>query len=99
MKKILLLAVVAVAATATSCRKDLTCTCTYEQTDATTIGGVTTTQASSGKTTASYTSIKKKNVDLYENCENRTEVYTSKGGSGNGAYTNVETTVYTCELK
>jgi len=99
MKKILLLAVVAVAATTTSCRKDLTCTCTYDQTDATTTNGVTTTQASSGKTTAAYTSIKKKNVNLYENCENRTEVYNYKGGSGNFAYTTVETTVYTCELK
>lgn len=99
MKKILLFAVVAVAVTSTSCRKDLTCTCTYEQTDATTVGSTTTTQASSGKTTSSYTSVKKKNVNLYDNCENRTEVYTTKSGSGNSAYTNVETTVYTCELK
>lgn len=99
MKRIFIIAVIAVAATTTSCRKDVTCTCTYEQTNATTFGGVTTTTSNSAKTTATYSSVKKNNVNFYEECENRTEVNTTKNGSGSNAYTTVQTTVYTCELK
>lgn len=100
MKKLILFAFVSVAVTTVSCRKDFTCTCTAEiSTTRTPASGSINTYASTQKTTNTHTAISKKNRSLFEDCKDRTEVSTYKGGSGNSAYTNVQTSVYTCELK
>lgn len=98
MKKIILLAFVTVSVSMASCRKSYTCTCDVNQTSARTQAGTTTTTASTTKYSIEMGEIKRKNKG-YIGCDDRTIVTTSTGGSGNSAYTTVNTSEYSCELK
>lgn len=100
MKKLMILAFVSVAVTMASCRKDVNCTCTAEVTTVSSGGsGPSVTTASTQKTTYTQEKIRKKNAGLVTDCNNRTEVTTDKYTFGNVVYTDVNTSVYTCELK
>jgi hypothetical protein len=95
MKKIILLAVVAVAVTGASCRKERTCECSNTSTTVTTFGSnsTTTTNTSSSKYTAS--SQKKSFFRNAWGCYSTksTETNNFTGGSS------VTTTDKTCEVK
>jgi hypothetical protein len=100
MKKLILFAIVSVAVTMASCRKDVNCTCTAEVTTVSSGGsGPTTTIASTQKTTYTQEKIRRKNAGLVTDCNNRTEVNTYKETFQGVTYTDVSTSVYTCELK
>jgi len=98
MKKTLILAVVAVAALTSSCRKDRTCTCSSTWTSTYTQGGVSTSSSGSGNDKFTLVESKKSVAKLYD-CYDKTTTSTSSGGTGTGAYTSVLVTDYTCELK
>ena len=94
MRKIILLAVVAVAVTGASCRKERTCECSTTTTTVTTIGSnsTTTTSTSSGKVTATLKKSYFRNASECFGTKN-TETTNFTGGSSVTTYDS------TCELK
>jgi hypothetical protein len=74
MKKIILLAVVAVSVTMVSCRKELTCECTNTTVFTPAGGGTGSTVSSTTKTTKDKQ--KKKDFRLTESCYNTTATQT-----------------------
>jgi hypothetical protein len=98
MKKIILLAVVAVAVTSASCRKERTCTCSWTNTSTTTFGGASTTSSSTGSDKWTFNELKKRDARVWAECTDHTDTYNYSGGSGSSAYTTVSVTENTCEL-
>lgn len=94
MKKIILLAAVA-SLTLASCAKERTCSCTYNNTAVTTVGGNSTTTTSTS--TDKYTKERdtKKNFRRNELCTNWETSNTQNFGSA----TVVQTVKATCEVE
>ncbi|MBK9283776.1 MAG: hypothetical protein IPM51_05580 [Sphingobacteriaceae bacterium] len=95
MKKIFLLAVIAVAVITTSCKKERVCSCDWTSTTTSSSPGGTVTTASSGTEKWTATDkVKKGWAKENAECYDRTESYTNIWG------TTTQTTVreYTCEL-
>jgi len=106
MKKIILLAVVAVAVTSLSCRKTRTCACTTATSLVTVVGGVSSTNpAGSGYPQTSSDNItmdKQKAIDFKEyggpgggGCYSKTTTNTFTFTGGTGTTTDVQT----CTIK
>ncbi len=98
MKKNIIIAVLAVAAMAVSCKKDRTCTCESTSTVVSTSNGQTTTTTSTDKDKTTVNKIKKGDMKWQSDCHNKTETYTSSFGQGQFAVTNNHTDVYKCTL-
>lgn len=77
MKRIILLAVVAVAVTTVSCRKDRTCDCKYS----TTISGGGTSFSSTSSTKVTKAKQKKNYFKAYESCYSSTATWVDNGAT------------------
>jgi hypothetical protein len=98
MKKSIILAVAALAITATSCRKQRTCECKTTETEVRSgFGAQTNIYNSTMKTTKEKQ--KKKEFKYSTDCFSTTFTEQDSGGNGTGAWTSVTTVETTCELK
>lgn len=98
MKKIILLAVIALGFTITSCRKERTCECKTTRTEVRSgFGAQTTVDNSSTKFTAEKQ--KKKDFKYGTDCFSTSETYNLSGGNGPSAWSSVVTEEKTCDLK
>jgi hypothetical protein len=98
MKKTILLAVIALGISATSCRKERTCECKTTETEVISgFGAQTNITNSSYKTTKAKQ--KKKEFKWSQQCFSTSTVSNDSGGSGNFAWTSVTTSETTCDLK
>lgn len=98
MKKAILLAVVAVAVTSASCRKERTCTCEWTSTNVSTVSGNSTTTTSTGKETYKLDAIKKRDAIVWAECTDHTDKSTSTNTFGGITVTSENTTENTCTL-
>lgn len=94
MKKITLLAVVALAVTFTACKKDRTCTCTNTPVSSTT-NGVAATNLGTGSTDVSKLTKVSKNG---AGCASGEQTTTSSYTSGGTTYTTVRVDKADCKL-
>lgn len=98
MKKLLLIAIVALSLTAASCRKERSCECKTTSTEVRIgFGEKTTVDNSSDKTTKAK---QRKNEFKYsQSCFSETYSYPDSGGNGSSAWSSVTTVQSTCTLK
>ena len=98
MKKIILLATVALSITAVSCRKERTCECLTTRTEARTgFGAETTVENSSTKFTKEKQ--KKKEFKYSTSCFSDSYSYNRSGGNGGTSWSSVVTIEEKCEIK
>jgi hypothetical protein len=98
MKKITLLAVVALAVAFTSCKKDRTCKCTQTPESSTTNGTADPNYASSGTTTTETKMTKVKKGAASANCISGERTTTSSYTYGGTTYNNVTVDKWDCSL-
>lgn len=98
MKNILLVALVALGFSISSCRKERSCECKDVSTEVRTgFGAQTTVDNTSNKVTKAK---QKKNEFKYsQNCFSQTSSYNQSGGNGLTAWSSVTTVESTCTLK
>lgn len=98
MKKSIILIAVAMLGLATSCKKELTCSCTVTYTDVAT-GASNYTSTGTYSTKESIDKLSKGDARRETLCYDRKEVNTSSSGTGSFVTNYTETYDYSCKLE